>query len=60
LQKKKNEQMQRKNVFSLQLNMRFTQTCNVWKFVMFKKFILSQLLKPNFLSPNRCETQMRL
>jgi len=28
--------MQRKNVFSLQLNMRFTQTCDVWKFAMFK------------------------
>jgi len=51
--------MQRKNVFSLQLNMHFTQTCNVWKFEMFKKFILSQLLKFIFLSPNRCETQIR-
>jgi len=59
LQNKKKLQMQMKNVFSLQLNMRFTQTCNVWKFAMFKKFILSQLLKPIFLSPNRCETQIR-
>jgi len=37
--------MPRKNVFSLQLNMRFTQTCNQWKFAMLKKLILSQLLK---------------
>ena len=51
--------MQRKNVFSLQLNMRFTQTCNVWKFALFKKFIFSQLLKPIFLSLNRFETQIR-
>jgi len=43
---KKKEQMQRKNVFSLQLNTNFTETCNVWKFAMFKKFILSQVLKP--------------
>jgi len=50
--------MQSKNVFSLQLNMRFTQTYNVWKFAMFKKSILSQLLKPIFLSPNRYETQI--
>jgi len=28
--------------------MLFTQTCNVWKFAMFKIFILSQLLKPIF------------
>jgi len=41
--------MQRKNVFSLQLNMRFTQTYDVWNFAMFKKFILSQLLKPIFI-----------
>jgi len=54
--------MQRKNVFSfesLQLNMRFTQTCNVWKFAMSKKIMILQLLKPIFLSPNRCETQIR-
>jgi len=38
-----------KNVFSWQLNMRFTETCNVWKFAMFKNFILSQLLKPFFV-----------
>jgi len=56
---KKKDQMQRKNVFSLQLNMRFTQTCNVWKFALFKKFIFSQLLKPIFLSLNRFETQIR-
>ena len=51
--------MQKKNVFSfesLQLNMRFTQTCNVWKFAMSKKIMILQLLKPIFLSPNRCET----
>ena len=40
--------MQRKNVFSLQLNVCFTQTCNVWKFAMCKKCILSQLLKSIF------------
>ena len=40
--------MERKNVFSLQLNVRFTQPCNVWKFAMFKEVILSQLLKPIF------------
>jgi len=42
--------MQRKNVLSLQLNinMGFTQTCNVsWKFAMFKKCILSWLLNLN-------------
>jgi len=33
--------MQRKNVFLLQLNMGFTQTCNVWKFAMFKECKLS-------------------
>jgi len=47
-----------KNVVSLQLNMRFLQTRNAWKFAMFKNFIHSQLLKPIFLSPNRCETQI--
>jgi len=35
----------RKNV-SLQLNIRFPQTWNAWKFAMFKNFIHSQLLKP--------------
>jgi len=30
--------------------MRFTQTCSVWKFAMFNKCILSQLLKPIFCS----------
>jgi len=39
----------KENVFSLQLNMRFTQTCNVWKFARFKIFVLSQLLKPFFV-----------
>jgi len=34
--KEKKEEMQRKNVVSLQLNMRFTQTCDVWKFAMLK------------------------
>ena len=38
--------------------MRFPQTWNAWKFAMFKNFIHSQLLKPNFLSSNRCETQI--
>jgi len=28
-------------------------------FAMFKKIIFSQLLKPIFLSPNCCETQIR-
>ena len=48
----------RKNVVSLQLNMRFSQTWNVWKFAMFKNFMHSQLLKPICLSLNRCETQI--
>jgi len=48
LQKKKKEQIESKTVFSLQLNMRFTQTYNVWKFAMFKKSILSQQLKSIF------------
>jgi len=38
--------------------MRFPQTWNTWMFAMFKNFIHSQLLKPIFLSPNRCETQI--
>jgi len=33
--------------------------CNVWKFAMCKIFILLQLLEPIFLSPNRCEIQIR-
>jgi len=41
-----------------QLNMHFSQTWKTWKFAMFKNFIHSQLLKPIFLSPNRCETQI--
>jgi len=39
--------------------MRFLQTWNAWKFAMFKNFINSQLLKPIFLSPNHCETQIQ-
>jgi len=39
------------NVVSLQLNMRFPQTWNAWKFAMFKNFINSQLLKPIFFVP---------
>jgi len=39
------------NVISLQLNMRFPQTWNIWKFAMFENFINSQLLKPIVLSP---------
>jgi len=42
----------------LQINMRFPQTSNAWMFAMFKNFIHSQLLKPIFLSPNRCKTQI--
>jgi len=40
--------------------MRFPQTWNAWnwKFAMFKNVIHSQLLKPLFMSPNRCETQI--
>jgi len=38
--------------------MRFTQTSNAWMFVMFKNFIHLQQLKPIFLSPNHCETQI--
>jgi len=34
------------------------QTSNAWMFAMFKNFIHSQLLKPIFLSPNHCETQI--
>jgi len=41
------------NVVSLQLNICFPQTWNTWMFTMF-----TQLLKPLFLSPNRCETQI--
>jgi len=37
--------------------MRFSQTWNAWKFV-FKNFINSQRLKPIFLTPKRCETQI--
>jgi len=37
-----------KKAVSLQLNMRFLQTWNAWKFAMFKNFIHSQLLKPIF------------
>jgi len=44
---------------SLQLNIyAVPQTWNAWKFAMFKNFIHSQLLKPIFLCPNRCETQI--
>jgi len=42
----------------MQLNMRFPQTWNAWKFAMFKNFIHSQLLKPIFFIPNCCETQI--
>jgi len=38
--------------------MRFSQTSNAWMFAMFKNFMHSQLLKPIFLSPNGCETQI--
>jgi len=38
----------KENVASLQLNMRFPQTWNAWKFAMFKKVIHSQVLKPIF------------
>jgi len=38
--------------------MRFPQTWNAWKFAMFKKFMYSQLLKPIFLAPKRCDTQI--
>jgi len=38
--------------------MRFTQTWNTWKFAMFNNLIHSPLLKPVFLSPNHCETQI--
>ena len=41
----------RKNVVSLQLNMRFPQTWNTWKFAMFKNIIHSQLLKLIFFVP---------
>jgi len=34
------------------------QTSNAWMFAMFKNFTHSQLLKPIFLSPNHCETQI--
>jgi len=52
------EKKQRENILLLQINMRFPQTSNAWMFAMFlKNFIHSQLLKPIFLSSNRCETQ---
>ena len=38
----------RKNILWLQINMRFPQASNAWKFAMFKNFIHSQLLKPIF------------
>jgi len=34
------------------------QTSIAWIFAMFKNFIHSQLLKPIFLSPSHCETQI--
>jgi len=52
-----NRKKQRKNIFLLQINMRFPQTSNTWMFAMFKNFIHSQLLKLIFLSPNHCETR---
>jgi len=42
------EKDQRKNILSLYINMRFSQTFNAWMFAMFKNFIYSQLLKPIF------------
>jgi len=39
----------KENVVSLQLNMRFPQTWNAWKFAMFKNFMHSQQLKPFFV-----------
>jgi len=53
-----NRKKQRKNILLLQINMRFPQTSNAWMFAMFKNFKHSQLLKPIFLSPNRCETHI--
>jgi len=53
-----NEKKQRKNILSLQINMLFPQTSNAWMFAMFENFVHSQLLKPIFLSTNRCETQI--
>jgi len=38
--------------------MHFPQTWTAWKFAMFKNFIHSKLLKPIFLYPNHCETQI--
>jgi len=34
------------------------QTSNTWMYAMFKNFFHSQPLKPIFLCPNRCETQI--
>jgi len=52
------EKKQRKNILLLQINMHFSQTCNAWIFAMFNTFVHSQLLKPIFLTPNHCETQI--
>jgi len=53
-----NRKKAKEKYFLFQINMPFPQTSNTWMFAMFKNFIHSQLLKPIFLSLNRCETQI--